>query len=89
MDGKDWLLVVAAIVIFGGPVTHALWKRSRGPVTRNAAGDLLITDTVRLGTAVAEFGGRALAEGAKQLQMGALRYNDMVAARENQLVGGS
>jgi hypothetical protein len=89
MDGKDWLLVVAALVIFGGPLSHALWKRAGGQVTRQPQGDLLMTtDTIRLGTAVTSFGGKAIAEGAKLTKYGASYYNNTAENKANQKLGG-
>jgi len=88
MDGKDWLLVVAALVIFGGPVGHAIWRRSRGTVSAQPGGETMINDVTRLGMAVTTTGGRALAEGAKLLKYGALRYANDQSNKANQWVGG-
>lgn len=89
MDGKDWLLVLAAIVIFGGPVGHAIWKRSRGDVQRMPRGETFVTDPIRIGETIAQTGGRALAEGAKLLKYGSLRYTGDSAQTGQQLVGGA
>lgn len=89
MDGKDWLLVLAAIVIFGGPVGHAVWKRSRGNIHKSPAGETFLTDYSRLGSAVTAVGGRALAEGAKLMRFGALRYTNDQTQKDMQKVGGA
>jgi hypothetical protein len=89
MDGKDWLLVVAAIVIFGGPLGHTVWRRSRGPMRKRPEGTFLINDNVRLGMTVADVGGRSLAEGAKLQRFGSLRYNNDREQTDMQKVGGA
>jgi len=92
MDDKDWLLVLAALVIFGGPVGHVIWRRSRGRVVESPDAGLgeryLITDPVRVGTAITSYGGKAFAEEAKLLKTGAGRYTARQEAKAQQLVGG-
>ena len=92
MDAKDWLLVLAALVIFGGPIGHTVWRRTKGDVGVRPKTDLgdqyLIDDPARMGAAITAYGGKAFAAGAKLLKRGAMRTVADNERRQQQMVGG-
>lgn len=89
MDWKDYALIIAAILIVGGPVGVHFYHRGKGQVAKQPGGEGLIDDKRRLGTVVSLVGGRALQEGAKLQKFGALRYANTQSGKDQQQVGGA
>jgi hypothetical protein len=98
MDTKDYIIIGLIVLVVGGPVGVHLYHRGQGKVRKQpqatdyeggSVGGSVITDTIRLGSAVAMNGGKTIAEGAKLVKQGSLRYHNREQGKSTQMVGGA
>jgi hypothetical protein len=90
MEWKDYALIAAVVLLIGGPIALHFRAVGKGKLRKGPQEtDSIINDNVRLGTAITTVGGRTVAEGAKALKLGSLRYNNREHGKQQQQVGGA
>jgi hypothetical protein len=90
MDKKDYIIIGLVLLVVGVPIAVHVYHRGRGKLRKMPKNpDSIINDNHRLGTAIAAYGGKTIAEGGKLAKFGSLRYHNDSETAKQQHVGGS
>ncbi len=91
MDWKDYAIIGLVLLVVGVPIGVHFHHKGRGDLRKHPQNTdgTIIDDARRLGAAITTVGGRTIAEGAKAMKMGSLKYNTRLHMKEQQQVGGA
>jgi hypothetical protein len=90
METKDYVIIGLVLLVIGVPIGVHVYHRGKGKLRKMPRNpDSVIDDNRRLGTAIAAYGGKTIAEGGKLAKYGSLRYHNDSENKNQQHVGGS
>jgi hypothetical protein len=94
MEWKDYAIIGLVILVIGAPIGVHVYHRGKGqlgkkPKETDESSATMTDDGRRLGTAISLYGGKTIAEGAKAVKRGSLRYHNDQEGKKQQQVGGA